>query len=190
MTADALQRSVAFFRPQVESWPVPDLVPRLARLLSAGEPVSVERVATAGGWTSRRMAGSPASGSPCTPPRTASPSTARPCTGSAPALEFPVLLDRPGRIESTCPVTGRPSRVEVTPAKCSPSTRRRLWCPRCAPPRPSPTSASTAIWGTSSAHRGPPPTGWPATPDGQVTTVADDFIIIRRSLIEVGWVTP
>ena len=117
MTADALQRSVAFFRAQVESWPVPDLVPRLARLLSAGEPVSVERVATAGGWTSRRMAGSPASGSPCTPPRTASPSTARPCTGSAPALEFPVLLDRPGRIESTCPVTGRPSCVEVTPSE-------------------------------------------------------------------------
>jgi hypothetical protein len=55
MTTDALQRNIAFFRAQLESWPLPDLVPRLARLLAGGEPVTVQQVATAGGWTQEQV---------------------------------------------------------------------------------------------------------------------------------------
>ena len=36
MDAQELQASVAFFRTQLESWPLPGLVPVLARLLAAG----------------------------------------------------------------------------------------------------------------------------------------------------------
>lgn len=50
MDAQELQASVAFFRTQLESWPLPGLVPVLARLLAAGEPVTLEQTAEAGGW--------------------------------------------------------------------------------------------------------------------------------------------
>lgn len=42
MTADALQRNISFFRAQLESWPLPDLFPRPARLLAAGEVLNVD----------------------------------------------------------------------------------------------------------------------------------------------------
>jgi hypothetical protein len=51
MNDQDLRTSINFFRAQLESWPLPGLVPVLARLLAAGRPVTVADVAKAGGWT-------------------------------------------------------------------------------------------------------------------------------------------
>jgi alkylmercury lyase len=207
MTTDALRRNIAFFRAQLDSWPLPDLIPQLARLLAAGEPVSVEQVATAGGWTPEqvqaalvrhprvdfaedgRIAGFGLTLHPTAHSFTFDGQTVYGfCASDAP--EFPVILDRPGRIESTCPATGRPIRVEVTPTEIL-----TVDPPEAVVSTVRPTQAVTDIraycdlgnfFSSPSAA-----TDWLArNPHGQITTVADDFIITRQSLIEVGWVTP
>lgn len=55
MNDQDLRTSIDFFRTQLESWPLPGLLPVLARLLAAGEPVTVEEMAEAGGWTPREV---------------------------------------------------------------------------------------------------------------------------------------
>src|SRR5882724_1155378 len=130
MTTDtgALQRQIAFFRAQLDSWPLPDLIPQLARLLAGGEPVSVQQVATAGGWTPEqvqaaldrhprvdfeedgRIAGFGLTLHPTPHSFTFDAQTVYGFCASD-ALEFPVLLNRPGVAESTCPATGQPIRV-------------------------------------------------------------------------------
>ena len=207
MTTDALQRNIAFFRAQLESWPLPDLLPCLARLLAAGEPVTLQQVATAGGWTpdevqaalarhprvdyaeDGRIAGFGLTLQPTPHSFTFDGHTVYGFCASD-ALEFAVLLDRPGRIESTCPATGRRIRVEVTP-----SDVLAVDPPEAVVSTVRPTQAVTdirAYCDLGNFFSSPDAaTDWLAhNPHGQITSVVEDFTITRQSIIEVGWVAP
>ena len=204
---DALQRQIAFLRAQLESWPLPGLIPQLARLLAAGEPVTVEQVAAAGGWTpdevqaaldrhprvdyepDGRIAGFGLTLHPTPHSFTFDAQTVYGFCASD-ALEFPVLLDRPGRIESTCPATGRRIRVEVTPTEVL-----TVDPPDAVVSTVRPTQAVTDIrtycdLGNFFSSPDAASDWLTHNPQGQITSVADDFEITRQSLIEVGWVTP
>lgn len=205
MKTDALQRNISFFRAQLASWPLPDLVPRLARLLAGGDPVTVQQVANAGGWTQEqvqaalarhprvdfdehgRIAGFGLTLHPTPHSFTFDGQTVYGFCASD-ALGFPVILDRHGRIESTCPATGRPIRVEVTPSEVL-----NVHPPEAVVSTVRPTQAVTdirAYCDLGNFFSSPDAaTDWLAhNPHGQITTVADDFTITRQSMIEVGWV--
>jgi len=208
MTTDALQRNISFLRAQLQSWPLPDLFPRLARLLVAvGEPVTVHQVATAGGWTQEqvqaalarhprvdfdedgRIAGFGLTLHPTPHSFSFDGHTVYGFCASD-ALEFAVILDRPGRIESTCPATGQPIRVEVTPSEVL-----TVDPPDAVVSTVRPTQAVTdirAYCDLCNFFSSPDAaTDWLAqNPQGQIATVADDFAITRQTIIEVGWVTP
>lgn len=207
-TTDALQRNISFFRAQLGSWPLPDLVPRLARLLAgAGEPVTVHQVATAGGWTEDevqaalarhprvdfdehgRIVGFGLTLRP-TPHRFTFDGQTVYGFCASDALEFSVLLDRPGRIDSTCPASGQPIHVEVTPSEVL-----TVDPPEAVVSTMRPTQAVTdirAYCDLGNFFSSPDAaTDWLAhNPQGQITTVADDFTITRQTLIEVGWIAP
>src|SRR5882757_2612395 len=207
MTADALRRQIAFFRAQLASWPLPDLIPRLARLLAGGEPVTVEQIAAAGGWTVEqvqvalarhprvdydpdgRIAGFGLTLHPTPHSFTFDAQTVYGFCASD-ALEFPVLLNRPGVAESTCPATGRRIRVEVTPTEVL-----TVDPPDAVVSTVRPTHAVTdirAYCDLGNFFSSPEAASdWLThNPQGQITSVADDFEITRQSLIEVGWVAP
>jgi hypothetical protein len=108
------------------------------------------------------------------------------CTSDA--LELPVLLDRPGVAESTCPATGQPIRVELTPTEVL-----TVDPPDAVVSTVRPTQAVTDIrtycdLGNFFSSPDAASDWLTHNPQGQITTVADDFEITRQSLIEVGWV--
>jgi len=204
---DARQRQLAFLRAQLDSWPLPDLIPQLARLLAAGEPVSVQQVATAGGWTPEqvqaaldrhprvdyeqdgRIAGFGLTLHPTAHSFTFDAQTVYGFCASD-ALEFPVLLNQPGVAESTCPATGQPIRVELTPTEV-----RTVDPPDAVVSTVRPTQAVTDIrtycdLGNFFSSPDAAADWLTHNPQGQITSVADDFEITRQSLIEVGWVAP
>jgi alkylmercury lyase len=111
-----------------------DLLPHMVRLLTArGEPVTVEHAAETGGFTveqvraelarhpgvdwdtNGRIAGFGATLRPT--PHRFTTDDGRTIYGfcASDALTYPGILNQPGMIESTCPITDRPIRVEITP---------------------------------------------------------------------------
>jgi alkylmercury lyase len=132
-SADALTdkaaRLVAVVRRQfgLPGFPAP-----LIRLLADGEPVSVEVVAVSGGWTvdelraeldrhpgtdwdtEGRIVGFGLTLRP-TPHTFAFDDRTVYAFCASDALMFPLVLGRPGVVESTCPVTGTLVRVRITP---------------------------------------------------------------------------
>ncbi|HWE90261.1 MAG TPA: organomercurial lyase MerB [Pseudonocardiaceae bacterium] len=204
MTIDGLQRNIDFFRAQLESWPLPDLVPKLARLVAAGQPVSVRDVASAGGWTQEQVQAALARH-----PRVDFDDhgriegfglTLRPTPHSftfdgqtvygfcaSDVLGFPVILGRSGRGESTCPATGKRIHVEITPSEVV-----SVDPPEAVVSTVRPTEAVAdirAYCDLGNFFSSPDAAAdWLAhNPDGRITTVADDFVITRQSMIEVGW---
>jgi alkylmercury lyase len=109
-----------------------ELVPHAARLLANGEPIELEQLAAASGWTVEavevgldertsaerddqgRLVGLGLTLRP-TPHRFTFDGRTVYAWCATDALMFPVILGRPGAIESTCPETGRVIRVELTP---------------------------------------------------------------------------
>ena len=110
-----------------------ELAPHAVRLLAEGEPVEIERLAAASGWppdavqaaldeqTSAerddraRLVGLALTLRPTRHRFTVDARTLYAWCASD-TLMFPVILGRPGVVESTCPQTGRPIRIELTPA--------------------------------------------------------------------------
>jgi alkylmercury lyase len=101
---------------------------------------------------------------------------------------FPVILGRPGLVESTCPQTGEAIRIELTsdtveqidPADAVVSALRptgRLADVRSAICQPWHCFSSTAAatrW--SDEH-----------PDGEIHSVADGFRLDRQVVEQLGW---
>jgi alkylmercury lyase len=178
-----LRASIGFFRAQLESWPLPGLLPVLARLLAAGKPVTVADVAKAGSWTPGQVREA-LSRHPGTDWDAAGlvlgfGLTLRPTPHSftfdgdggtmygfcaSDTLAFPVILGRPGTAGSSCPVTGQPVRVRlgtervlgIDPPGAVVSKVRRLRLSRTYAPKP-------ARSGTSSPPPTPRPAGWRGT---------------------------
>lgn len=108
------------------------LLPHAIRLLAASEPVTLERLADAAGWpledvqtalgeqTSAerddqgRLIGLALTLRP-TPHRFAVDGRTLHAWCASDTLMFPVILGQPGIVESTCPQTGRPIRIELAP---------------------------------------------------------------------------
>jgi alkylmercury lyase len=187
------------------------LIPQLARLLAAGgEPVTVAQLGEAGGWAvddvrarlarqgsvewddEGRIVGFGITLRP-TPHRFTFDGRTDYgwCYGwcASDALTFSVLLDTEGVVESTCPVTGQPIRVEVTPVSV------RLVDPPGAvvsavrpERRVADVGADICSLGSFFSSR-QAAAGWLAAhPEGQLNSVAEDFELHRLVLHELGWV--
>lgn len=198
----AAQRYVSVVRANVQQL---DAIPQLYRLLAGGDPVSVERLAAIGGWSvdelRAELARHPGTdwdehgqvvGFNLTLRPTAHTFTFDGRTVYAfcadGALELPIVLGRPGLIESPCPATGQPIRVEVTPSGVA-----RVDPPEAVVSKVSPTEAvadvRAEICGLGHFFRSPAvAAGWLArNPHGYLDPVADDFEIVRLAMIELGW---
>lgn len=128
MSTEYVERSTAIIG-RIEGL---DLVPHAARLLAEGKPVAIERLAAAAGRSVEdieaalgeqtsaerdadgRLVGLGLSLRP-TPHRYVLDGHAVFAWCASDALTFPVILGRPGVIESTCGLTGQPIRIELTP---------------------------------------------------------------------------
>ncbi len=184
----------------------PDLIPALIRLLAAGEPVHVERLAAAGGWSVKevqrglarqsgvewdeqeRIAGFGLTLRPTPHNFTFDGQTVFGWCATD-ALVFPVLLGRSGVVESTCPATGRRIRVEVTP-----HTIVSVDPPEAvvSEVRPAERVADVRADVCALGHFFASPeaaSDWLAEyPLGFVNPVADDFRIHRQAMVDLGWV--
>lgn len=206
MNDQDLRTSIGFFRAQLESWPLPGLVPVLARLLATGEPVTVADVAQAGGWAPGQvreaLSRHPGTDWDAEGRVLGFGLTLRPTPHSfafdgggtvygfcaSDTLAFPVLLGRPGTAGSSCPVTGQPVRVDLNPDRVL-----RTDPPQAVVSKVRPAQALADIRAEACAlghffASADAAAGWLAQyPHGQVVPVADDFEITRQTMIEIGW---
>jgi len=183
-----------------------ELVPPLVRLLAGGEPVTVEQLAEASGravddvraglarqpsveWDGDgRIVGFGITLRP-TPHRFTFAGRTVYGWCASDMWEFPILLNTDGVVESTCPVTGQPIRVEVTPASV-----RRVDPPDAVVSEVRPEQrvadvrAEICSLGSFFSSR-EAAAGWLAEhPEGQLNSVEEDFELHRRVLTELGWV--
>lgn len=204
MTEDA-QRLVSLIR---EQFGLPDLVLHLSRLLAAGEPVTVERAAAAGGWRVEELRAELARhpgvdwdddgrivgfGLTLHPTPHTFTFDGRTVYGfcATDALAFPVILGRSGVGESPCPVTGRDIRVEATPDRVV-----RMEPPEAVVSKVRPDHAvadlRAEICALGSFFSSPEAAAdWLTRyPQAQVVPIAEDFEVTRQAMIELGWAAP
>lgn len=200
--ADEVQRTVTFFRAQLA---MPDLLPRLYRMLAQGEPVSVRDAADAGGWPEEEVAAELArhpgvdwaddgriEGLNLTLRRTPYAFTFDGRTVYAfcasGALEFPIVLGRPGVITSRCPVTQEPVRVEVTPERVVGVTPSTAVISKVKP-QETVADVRADVCDLGQMFRSPADAaGWLRRyPHGEIAAVAEEFEIYRQTLLELGW---
>lgn len=204
MISQDVQRLVDLIRAQ---FGLPDLIPHLTRLLAAsGEPVTVEQAAEAGGWTAQqvrtelarhpgvdwaddgRIAGFGMTLRP-TPHRF---TTVDGQTGygfcASDALSYPVILGGPGRIESTCPSTGRPIRVEVTPDEVVSVDPDETVVSRLRPEAAvADVRAEICALGNFFASAATAADWQAHYPDTTLVPIRHDFDVTRRAAIALGW---
>lgn len=184
----------------------PEIIVRLWRLLvEYGEPVTIEQLAMAGGWSvdevqavlaaqpgtdfdeDGRVAGFGLTLVPTTHTFTFDGRTVYGFCASD-VLDFAIVLGRPGTVRSPCPVTGRTVRVEVTPETIEGVDPIGAVVSRIRPAE-AVADLRTQICALgsffSSAEAA---SGWLASnPDGQVVPVEEDFEVNRRALSQLGW---
>lgn len=207
MISEDARRLVWLIRAQ---FGLPDLIAHMTRLIAAsGEPVTVEQAATAGGWAPEqvraelvrhpgvdwtehgRIAGFGMTSRP-TPHRF---TTDNGQTGygfcASDALSYPVILDRPGLIESTCPITGQPIQVAVTPDEIVSVDPTDAVVSRLRPNAAvADVRAEICVLGNffASAEAA---AGWQAHyPDTTLVPITQDFQVTREAAIELGWAAP
>ena len=103
------------------------------------------------------------------------------------ALTFPVILGRPGTIESTCPETGQAIRIELTP-----DTVERVDPAEAVMSAVRPIDLSDVR--SAICHHGrffsspAAATRWADEhPDGELYLVADAFALDREVMKRLGW---
>lgn len=201
MSTDEVNRSLTTVK-QMEGF---GLFPPLVNLLAEGQPVAIDRLAAAASWSvgdveavlhrhpsvewdeEGRLVGFGMTLRP-TPHRFTFDGRTVFGWCASDALMFSVLLDRPGIVESTCPASGRPIRVDVTPravlrvepagavvSEVRPSERVRD------------VRAEICAVGHFFSSR-EVAAGWLAQyPQGLLNSVAEDFEIHRQMALELGW---
>ena len=182
-----------------------ELLPHAIRLLADGEPVPPERLAAAAGWSVEdveaalsaqasaerddqgRVVGFALTLQP-TPHRVTVDERTLFTWCASDTLMLPVMLGRPALVESTCPQTGQPIRIELTPDRVErvdpPEAVMTAVRPRgqladvrgdtCAHGHFFSTLAATAAW--TDAH-----------PDGHVYPVDEASRLDRRVIKQLGW---
>lgn len=198
----AAQRYVSVVRTNLKHL---DAVPLLYRLLAAGEPVAMERLAAEGGWPLEnlraelarhagtdwdehgRIAGFNLTLVPTPHTFTFDGRTVYVFCADG-ALELPIVLGRSGVIESPCPLTGQRIRVEVTPTGVVSVDPPEAVVSKVSPTGPV-DDVRAEICGLGHFIASPEVAAdWLAAhPQGQLDPVADDFQIVRQAMLELGW---
>lgn len=201
-TEARVQQLIAVIRSNVQHL---DAIRQLYRLLSAGEPVAVERLAAEGDWSiddlraelarhpgtdwdeHGRVVGFGLTLRPTPHAFTFDAHTVYAfCADDA--LQFPIVLGRSGVIESPCPATGRRVRVEVTPRDVI-----GVDPPEAVVSKVSPTEAVADVraeicgLGHFFSSREAAADWLAHYPQGQVIPVTGDFEIVRQAMTELGW---
>lgn len=185
-----------------------DMYVRLWRLLAdRGEPVSVVQLAAAGGWPvaevqaeldrqpgldwrdDGRVAGFGLTLRPTSHAFTFDGTTVYGFCATD-VVNFPAILGRPGVAQSTCPATGRPIRIELTPSEVL-----SVDPPEAVVSKVHLTEAVDNVRDLcdlghffSSAEAA---ADWLAAhPQGEAVPVAEEFEIGRRAVRELGWAAP
>jgi alkylmercury lyase len=106
------------------------------------------------------------------------------------ALTYPVILARPGRIESTCPSTGQPIRVEVTPDRVVLADPETAVVSRIRPDA-AVADVRAEICALGNFFASPRAAAdWQAHyPHGALVLIAEDFEVNREAMVELGWTT-
>ncbi|QGK68711.1 hypothetical protein GIY23_03330 [Allosaccharopolyspora coralli] len=200
---DGVQRFLASMRGNLDATER-DLLPVLARLAADDEPVTLARLAAATAWEADevraalatfsqlgydehgRITGLFTRSSAWSVAFTVDGTTLYGCASDT--LVLPVILGRAGVAESTCPATGEPIRVEVTPTEVVSVDPPQAVVSKVRPTE-GVTDLLTEVCGLGHFYSSPEAAaGWLAEhPEGFVDTVADDFDIHRRAAIELGW---
>lgn len=104
------------------------------------------------------------------------------------ALMFSVLLDTPGIVESTCPVSGQRIRADVTPRALLLVDPPDAVVSEVRPSeRVGDVRADICAVGHFFSSR-EMAAGWLAQyPQGLLNSVAEDFDIHRQMMVELGW---
>ncbi len=104
------------------------------------------------------------------------------------ALMFPVLLDKPGIVESVCPATHTRIRVEVTPDGVRSVDPPEAVVSEVRPNRAvADVRAEICHLGHFFSSRAAAAAWLAAYPEGMLNTVDQDFEIHRRVLGQLGW---
>jgi alkylmercury lyase len=198
------QHLAALIRAQFD---LHQLLPHLVRLLAtAGEPVTVEHAASTGGWTVEQVRAELArhpgvdwdtDGRIVGFGATLRPTPHRFTTGdgqtiygfcASDALTYPVILARPGRIESTCPSSGQPIRVEVTPDRVVSVDPATAVVSRIRPDA-AVADVRAEICALGNFFTSPQAAAeWAARyPHGELVPIAEDFQVNREAMAELGW---
>jgi alkylmercury lyase len=182
-----------------------ELLPHAIRLLSRGEPVALEQLAQAAGWTVENVEAALAA-------QTSAERddqgrlvglalTLRPTTHhvtvdghtlfawcATDTLMVPVVLGRPALIESTCPQTGQAIRIELTPDGVE-----RLDPPDAVMTAVRPRGKFADVRSTTCAHGHffssieATATWTEAHPGGHVYPVEEAFRLDRQVIRQLGW---
>jgi alkylmercury lyase len=201
MSTDYVERTTTLIR-DVEGQ---ELLPHAIRLLSDGEPVALERLAAASGLSVEAVQSAldeQASAERDDAGRlvgfalTLRPTSHRYTVGgrtlyawcASDALMFPVILGEPGVVESTCPQTGHPIRIELTPDGVE-----RLDPPGAVLSAVRPTGrladvrAATCQFGHFFGSRAAATQWAEEHPDGHIHAVDEAFRLDREVIEQLGW---
>jgi alkylmercury lyase len=182
-----------------------ELLPHAIRLLSNGEPVSSERLAAAAGWSvedveaelraqhsAERDEQGRLVGLALTLRRTTHRVTVDGRTLFAwcatDTLMIPVILGRPAIVESTCPRTGQPIRIELTPDGVE-----RVGPPEAVMSAVRPAGQLADVRSATCAHGHffsslAATAAWrDAHPEGHVYPVEQAFHLDRQVIEQLGW---
>lgn len=204
MNSDDVDRHFEWWEAQRKQFEGFELIPHIERLLAEGQPVELERLASASGWLVQdvatalrrhpgvdwdeqgRLVGFGLTLRP-TPHRFTFDGRTVFGFCASDALEFPIVLGRGGVVESTCPATGRPIRVEVTPEGVQnvnpPSAVVSLVRPdKFDDIRGEVCALGHFFFSTEAAAE------WLAAyPEGMVSSVEEDFQLLQEVMKKVGW---
>ena len=201
MTTGYVERTITLMR----GIDAQELLPHAIRLLSDGEPVALDRLAAAIGWAGEdveaaleqqtsaerdrqgRLVGLTLTLRP-TPHRVTIDGRTLYAWCASDTLMFTVMLGRPTLVESTCPQTGQPIRIELTPAAVL-----GLDPPAAVMTAVRPTGRLADVRATTCSHghffsSAAAATDWTREhPDGYVHPVAEAFRLDRQVIERLGW---
>jgi alkylmercury lyase len=201
MSTDYIERSTSLIG-RVRGF---ELAPHAVRLLAAGEPVELEELASASGWPVQevhaaldeqtsaerddhgRLVGLALTLRPTSHRFTFDGRTLYAWCASD-TLMFPVILGRPGIVESTCPRTERAVRIEVSPDGVERLDPREAVV-SAVRPRNTPADVRTETCDFGHFFSSPAAAAaWADEhPDGYVLPVDEAFRLDRQVLMQLGW---
>jgi alkylmercury lyase len=182
-----------------------ELLPHAIRLLSAGDPIELEHLADAAGWSVEDVAAELAAQTSAERDEegrllgfalTLRPTTHRITVDgralfawcATDTLMVPVILGRPALVESTCPRTGEAIRIELTPDRVErvdpPDAVMSAVRPRG---RLEDVRSATCVHGHFFSSIAATAAWGDAHPDGHVYPVEEAFRLDREVIKQLGW---